>query len=68
MGDLLKNVRVAGGVGAVVCSVIALGIYQPDDTGAAALTTFVGLCAGGAFAAVLAKFAAGKKGPEAPKP
>jgi len=61
VGELLRNVRAAGAAGALICATVALGVYQPDDAGHAALTTLVAVAGGGAVAAVVARFAAARK-------
>lgn len=65
LAKLLKNERVAAGLGAVICALIAAGAYQPSADVGAALTTFVAIAAGGAVGAVVARIAS-KFGPPPP--
>lgn len=57
MGELLKNIRVVGGAVGAIGLAVALGIYQPDESGAAALVAVVGACGGAALGAVGATIA-----------
>lgn len=66
MGELLKNVRVAGGAMGAIGIVVALGIYQPTDEGSAMIMAVVGALGGGAVGAVFSAWK-NRKAAEAPK-
>jgi hypothetical protein len=54
LGNVLKNTRATAGIGAVICTLIAVGVYTPSASVESALTAFVGAGAGAAAGALVA--------------